>query len=35
MKRFDDLEIQMKEILSKSATKNTTSRSKKEVAEDE
>ena len=35
MKRFDDLEMQMKEILSKSATKNTTSRSKKEVAEDE
>lgn len=34
-KRFDDLEMQMKEILSKSATKNTTSRSKKEVAEDE
>jgi hypothetical protein len=35
MKRFDDLEMQMKEILSKSAPKNTTSRSKKEVAEDE
>lgn len=35
MKRFDDLEMQMKEILSKSATKNTNSRSKKEVAEDE
>ena len=35
MKRFDDLEMQMKEILSKSVTKNTTSRSKKEVAEDE
>ena len=35
MKRFDDLEMQMKEILSKSATKNTASRSKKEVAEDE
>ncbi len=35
MKRFDDLEMQMKEILSKSATKNTTSRSKKEVVEDE
>ena len=35
MKRFDTLEMQMQEILSKSATKNTTSRSKKEVAEDE
>jgi hypothetical protein len=35
MKRFDILEMQMQEILSKSATKNTTSRSKKEVAEDE
>lgn len=35
MKRFDDLEMQIKDILSKTTAKNTTSRSKKEVAEDE
>lgn len=35
MKRFDDLEKRFDELVAKSATKNTTSRSKKEVAEDE
>lgn len=35
MKRFDDLEMQMKEILSKSATKNTVSKTKKGAEEDE
>lgn len=34
-KRFDDLEKRFDELVAKSATKNTTSRSKKEVAEDE
>lgn len=35
MKRFDDLEMQMKEILSKSAPKNTASRAKKGAEDDE